>query len=195
MNNTLIVNNYIHEANICKLLSLLYCQPEEDIMEIFSCLEQEVIDFWPEKTHFIIKMKAICEQSPLEEMKIAHAKLFVGPFDLIAPPYASVYLDNERRVMGDSTMEALNYYRRAGLNPDSNFKEPPDHITTELEFIYYLTAKFLNSEDNQWLELRREFIENHLNRWINPFAKKVNDSQTIFYQDLALLTEEVLTNL
>lgn len=192
MNDTSIEQKYIHEANICKLLSLLYCQPNEDIIETVEYLEQESINFWPEKTHFVSEMKANIAQSPLEEMKVAHAKLFIGPFDLIAPPYSSVYLDGQRRVMGDSTMEALNYYRRAGVNPDSNFKEPPDHITTELEFIYYLNTKFLNSEDKQWLDLRQDFIENHLDRWINPFAKKVKESKITFYQNLALLTEDLL---
>lgn len=178
---------------MCKLLSLLYCPPSEDIVDILGTLEEEVMYSLPEKIYVIDEMKAIIEQKSLEDLKIGHAKLFVGPFDLLAPPYGSVYLDSERRIMGDSTMEALNIYRQAGLNPDPDFKEPPDHITTELEFIYYLTAKYLSSEDSQWLELRRQFIDEHLNKWVNQFAKKVKDSKIVFYHDLVVLTKDILS--
>ncbi|KUO58297.1 MAG: hypothetical protein APF84_05550 [Gracilibacter sp. BRH_c7a] len=195
MNDALIAQKYIHEANICKLLSLLYCQPNQDTIDTVEYLEQEISSFCPEKIGHAEKMRTNLEENTLEEMEVAHAKLFVGPFDLIAPPYGSVYLDDERRVMGDSTMDALNIYRQAGLNPDPDFKEPPDHITTELEFLYYVTAKYLESEDSQWLELRHEFVDKHLNRWLKPFVDKVEESNVVFYPKLAILTKDILANL
>ncbi len=41
----------------------------------------------------------------------------------ITPNNGSVYLDEGRRVMGDSTMEVIKMYRDEGLSIDEDFKE------------------------------------------------------------------------
>lgn len=76
-----------------------------------------------------------------EELAVEYARLFVGPFGLRAPPYGSVYLDNQRSVMGPSTMETIRCYEDEGLARDDEFNELPDHIVVELEFMYYLSYR------------------------------------------------------
>ncbi len=128
-------------------------------------------------------------EKALEDLRVAHAKLFVGPFDLIAPPYGSVYLDGERRVMGESTMGALGCYARAGLDPSGEVHEPPDHITAELEFMYFLAHQHLTLNDGRFLDLQREFLEKHLSKWIPPFSARVLAGNLHpFYNQLARTT-------
>ncbi|MBW1770891.1 MAG: molecular chaperone TorD family protein [Deltaproteobacteria bacterium] len=77
----------------------------------------------------------------IDDLCVDFARLFVGPYALLAPPYGSVYLDGERKVMGDSTMDVCMRYAEVGLQLADHFKEVPDHIAAELEFIYFLILK------------------------------------------------------
>ena len=40
--------------------------------------------------------------------------------------------------MGDSTMAVLQHYEDAGFEVDEGFRDLPDHIAVELEFLYVL---------------------------------------------------------
>jgi TorA maturation chaperone TorD len=130
----------------------------------------------------------------LEVLKIDHARLFVGPFTLLAPPYGSVYLE-DNRIMGDSTLDVRDYYRREGL--DTVIKEVPDHITVELEFMYYLVARQAqaanegNLQDVRLYQQRQKsFMSSHLARWLTAFTERVQKkAQAEFYKKLALLTQ------
>ena len=133
--------------------------------------------------------------SGLESLKIDYSKLFVGPYGLLAPPYGSVYLEDTRRVMGNSTMDVRNTYREEGL--DIGLKEAPDHITIELEFMYFLIHKEVEAiriSDSVtaagYLKKQRVFLETHLGAWVSEFANNVEaNAQTSFYKNLARLTK------
>jgi TorA maturation chaperone TorD len=128
-----------------------------------------------------------------EELAVAHAKLFVGPFELQAPPYGSLYLESQKRLMGDTTMEVLDMYRRAGLALSGDFKDAPDHIAAELEFMYFLIAKELQAlrKGNRvdafgYLKMQHEFHDKYLRPWMEPFVEMIRTgSEHEFYRLLA----------
>jgi TorA maturation chaperone TorD len=128
-----------------------------------------------------------------EDLMVEHARLFVGPQQVIAPPYGSVYLEEGRRVMGDSTLKARQTYQEAGLHLDPDFKELPDHIAVELEFLYFLTAKGVEAaaagkveESRRYDSAREVFLDQHLRRWVPPFCARVAEgTESDFYRDLA----------
>lgn len=117
----------------------------------------------------------------------------MGPNELIAPPYGSIYLDKERKVMGDSTIKTMDFYREAGLEISKDFKELPDHITVELEFMYYLIFKeveALTKSDlettNKFIEMQHRFLNSFLGLWINSFCEKIKSgADNEFYKALA----------
>jgi len=102
--------------------------------------------------------------------------------------------------MGDSTLDVKNRYREAGLNTAKNFKEAPDHIVAELEFMYYLIFKeveALSSSDTEaaigCIQKQRSFLEDHLMSWVPEFAGNIIEhAETLFYQNLAKATETFL---
>jgi TorA maturation chaperone TorD len=110
-----------------------------------------------------------------------------------APPYGSIYLDGERRVMGDSTMEVIRQYEEAGLSGNKDFHDLPDHITVELEFMSYLVYKAVEAAENgnsaaalEMLEKQERFLDGFLVRWIAPFCAKITErSDNGFYTALA----------
>jgi TorA maturation chaperone TorD len=136
----------------------------------------------------------------LEVLTIDFAKLFVGPFQLLAPPYASIYLEGERKIMGDSTVDVIERYQEVGLDISKQFKDAPDHIAAELEFMYVLICLEISalqdgiSEDMQnSIHRQRAFLKDHLGAWIGPFTELVTaNAQTGFYRNLALTTKHFI---
>ena len=143
-------------------------------------------------------LKGEFEKIPdIDLLRVDYARLFVGPYELFAPPYGSVYLEGDRRVMGESTMDAIDWYRNAGLDISKNFQDPPDHIAVELEFVYFLIFKEMESISNLDVEgtircliQQGKFLERHLGAWVPEFADNVEkNAETEFYKSLARFTK------
>jgi TorA maturation chaperone TorD len=118
----------------------------------------------------------------------------------LATPYGSVYLDGERKMMGGSTLDVRSRYREAGLDTAKNFKDAPDHISAELEFMYYLIFKeieaFAESDTEAamgFIQKQKSFLEDHLMAWVPEFAKNIiENAENPFYPNLAKATESFL---
>jgi len=115
-------------------LSICYFVPDTGLSDTLDNLESHLANLSEPAAKNVRRMrKEIENDRNCEALKVDFARLFVGPYKLLAAPYGSVYLDSGRTMMGDSTLDVKNRYREAGLNTATNFKEAPDHITAELE--------------------------------------------------------------
>lgn len=156
----------------------------------------------PRASVFAREMESAQLRHNIQELTVEYAKLFVGPFELRAPPYGSVYLDEGRRIMGDSTMAVRRMYLDTKLNLSNDFKEPPDHISIELEFMYYLAFKEIealesNNEDlsRSYLKKQAEVLEKYIFSWIPRFCSKViQSSENPYYQSLGRCLNEFIAN-
>ena len=129
-----------------------------------------------------------------EQASIAHAKLFLGPFEILAAPWACFYLEDEPKLMGPTSQYAAQAYADAGLAPSEKRKDTPDHVTHELEFMYYLAFNQATTEDAQWEERAVRFWRDHLGRWLPRFADAVADAAVHpFYDVLAATIKGVCT--
>jgi TorA maturation chaperone TorD len=108
-----------------------------------------------------------------ENLSVAYAQLFVGPFNIQAAPWASLYLDPEQRLMGQASQYAIQAYAEAGLGPSSGRKDPPDHIMHELEFMYYLVFQEATTGETAWRDRQRRFWNEHLGQWLPKLAQAV----------------------
>jgi len=179
-----------------KLLAACFYPPDRKVL-----LEEEVLEnlfrllgaVCPEAAPYAEGMARTLAQATDVELAVAHAKLFVGPFELQAPPYGSLYLESQKRLMGESTMEVLKMYQRAGVNLSKDFQDAPDHIAAELEFMYFLIAKGLRAlrkgdetEALASLKWQQEFHDKFLLPWIAPFSERIRTaSEHEFYTLLA----------
>jgi putative dimethyl sulfoxide reductase chaperone len=179
-----------------KLFAACFYPPERNLLleeEVPENLSRLLGAVCPEAVPFAEGMAGTLEQAADVELAVAHAKLFVGPFGLQAPPYGSLYLEPRKRLMGDTTVEVLEMYRRAGLGLSSDFQDAPDHIAAELEFMYFLIAKelqALSTRDREgafgYLKVQQEFHDKYLRPWIEPFADRIRTaSEHEFYTLLA----------
>ena len=181
-------------ADSFKLLAVFFYEPEmdlweqEDILNHLSGLMQKTS---PGAFPLAQQMCDTSEMNDEEQMKVDYAALFVGPFELPAAPYGSVYLERSKRIMGDSTMAVLQLYREAGLKLD--VKDAPDHIAIELEFMHYLyslEAEAIQEGDRErgihMASLRTHFLTTCLVPWVHPFCQSIkNGTNNLFYINLA----------
>ncbi|GAB4178666.1 MAG: hypothetical protein Kow00108_14480 [Calditrichia bacterium] len=128
-----------------------------------------------------------------EDFKLAYATLFLGPFKIMAPPYASFYLEPDHKLMGQVSDYVANSYAEAGLIPGTGPRELPDHVALEWEFIYFLLHQYFNTGDKKWLQRKEQFIQNHMAHWIPMFADAVRKASVHpFYDSVVTLMEKLM---
>jgi len=180
-------------GNCFKLLAACFYEPEKDLfVEENLCQNlHNLLDGWASgAAKAASNMRLALLNSEQEQLSIAHAELFIGPFELIAPPYGSVYLEKNRQIMGNTTIGVLRSYQDAGLAVDE--KEPPDHIAIELEFMSFLNTREAEAwaegdaaEAGKFFEKQKEFYHNYL-RWVPDFCGAIKKgTKSSFYQSLA----------
>lgn len=169
-----------------KALAACYCAPDETFPRTLEALVGQ------DETLAQLLQAAVSED--IEALEVDHARLFVGPYKLLAPPYGSVYLENSA-LMGESTMDAAELYHQEGLEAVAN--QVPDHITAELEFMHVLILKEAQTAgagdipgQAHYRERQKSFLSRHLGTWVADFAEKIaHHAQTEYYRALARVTK------
>ncbi|NOR26708.1 MAG: hypothetical protein GQ542_20425 [Desulforhopalus sp.] len=188
------MNKTIQRGDCFKLLAACFYEPEralfieEQVGEKLGMLFDSLV---PDDARIAREMVKFVEQMDQHTMSIDHAALFVGPFELLAAPYGSVYIEKKRRVMGESSVNAARYYQEAGLSVD--IKEPPDHIVIELEFMYYLCNKEASASQNgqtakanHYREIQARFYHQAIKPWAGDFCEAIRvGTDNGFYVNLA----------
>jgi len=184
-----------------RLLSDCYFLPDPGLSKKLEDLELKMAKVCEPAAEWVRNMREEFEAvANLEPLKVDFSKLFAGPYKLFAAPYGSVYLDSERKIMGDSTLDVKNRYREAGLDTAKNFKDAPDHISAELEFMYYLIFKEIEAFSKadietgiDFIQKQKSFLEDHLMAWVPEFANSIIESaENPFYMNLAKTTATFL---
>ncbi len=190
-----------HE-DLCRLVAACYYEPEpafadeglfDNLLAAAQRLDQSLVP------HAQAMSEAFRTTDP-QRLLLDYTRLFLGPVDILAKPYGSVWLDREKDLMNESTLSVLELYQEADFDMDEEFRELPDHIAAELEFLYLLFFReneAVRTGDSAGLEhaasLRRRFLDQHLARWIGPFTAAMRtNAQTDFYRQLADLTEKLV---
>jgi TorA maturation chaperone TorD len=192
---TMSKNLLMQQGDCCKLLAACFYEPEKELFLQENLCENLAALLAADGCHAAAKaakaMHASLQATDEEELKAAHAGLFIGPFELAAPPYGSIYLENTRRVMGDSTVAVQKLYRAAGLSLE--VPEAPDHIALELEFMHFLimaeadsVARNDRDEAKAFAATQAHFLRNYLAPWVFEFCAAIRKgTATGFYTSLA----------
>ena len=115
-------------------------------------------------------------------------RLFKIPGAQYVMPYESVYRDNReiegKRItgllMGQSSVDVQKWYRLAALEISEEFKDLPDHIALELNYLAHLCMKegeFAQADDGarltRALEMERDFLAGHVVEWLGPLRDRI----------------------
>jgi TorA maturation chaperone TorD len=107
------------------------------------------------------------------EVEYEFNRLFVGPAPPAAPPYASVYLENEPRLMAESTLRVRHFYQMLGRVSPWQDTLPDDHLSLELDVCVVLRESLLKGCDQELNGLYAYFMDEHLALWVPAFIEKV----------------------
>jgi len=196
--------NTATREDVYRLLAACFYPPSQELIEEECCanLAALLASVAPEAASYASDADAARSESSLDSLAVEHARLFIGPFQLVAPPYGSVYLDDTHTVMGDSTARVAAFYHNCGLALAEDFHELPDHFAVELEFMSFLAFKQREAEiagdaDEvcRILSLQQEFLGRFLMPWLEPFTSAVvADGEAPFYQAVARCTTAFITS-
>lgn len=176
------VQNGSSRAVTYKLLSLAFYKPSSDTMSLWKAIDDQT-------------------DESVQELEQEYNRLFVGPGHVHCPPYESVYRRDRPEVemglvMGPSVIDVKRRYSEAGLVVSKDFKDLPDHIAVELEFMYFLCtneARDVKEATEIWRERQSEFLVSHLLPWVSTFAEAVLINTTSpFYRAATNLLKEFL---
>ena len=115
-----------------------------------------------------------------------YRRLFAGPAKKAAPPWGSVYTDEDGVMFGASWVALREWMRNNGLAVEGEeSREPDDHIGLMLEMMAWL------AENRP--ELVDEYLSQHLLTWSFHFLDRVIDvAQHPFFEGLAELAKSSL---
>lgn len=138
----------------------------------------------------------------VRELQAEHSFLLIRGGCQTVHPYASVYLSEWKRVMGDAWEKARIFISEAGfgLPEESENKIMEDHLSVECEFMQLLcraAAKATRRKKHDQLltslKLQETFLREHMLTWVSKYcADVVRVSNHAFYRGMAKITEAFL---
>lgn len=134
-----------------------------------------------------------------EELAVEYTGLFIGPGGHV-PPYASVHLTGGGDLWGSSTAGVRRFIEQAGFAYRSGHRDPPDHLSVELDFMRRLAereARALEDSDGAMAARCRAveaaFVTGHLARWIPQFCARIAARAELpFYRVMATLLSDFI---
>lgn len=201
------MNNYVTgragaREDLCRYLAACYYEPSVDFGEerLFDSMLAAASAIDPDLAESARRLGAAFAAQDLQTLLVDYTRLFIGPSQPAAMPYASFWLTDDPSQRHAATMAVLDLYDQGGFEVSDEFRELPDHIAAELEFLYLLTysQSHPEAEDGELdpsalAALRSRFVAGHLGAWIGRFAVAIDaGAGTAFYKELADFTERFM---
>ncbi len=129
-----------------------------------------------------------------------YTKLFVGPTELSAPPWESIYVGEEGLLFQESTLKVRDCYRRFGLLPEAYPRVADDSLALELGFMAELARRSADDLENgrrdalkESLQGAADFLDQHLLVWIPKYLERIFESETeLLYPGLVRILNSFL---
>ena len=129
-----------------------------------------------------------------------YARLTIGPAQPLAPPWESVYFNEDHMIFQEQTVQVRSWYRRFGLEPEKLHQEPDDHVGLELSFLAYLAGLGLQALEAQdeprllsTIQSQRQFLAEHPMKWVPAWCARVEQyAHSDFYRALGCLIHGAL---
>jgi DMSO reductase family type II enzyme chaperone len=130
-----------------------------------------------------------------DDLEVEFTRLFdVGAAGPPCPLYGGLYGDARMKTME----EAVRFYNYFGLTLSEKPRELPDHITTQLEFLHFLTFReaeaIAQSEDpDPYRRAQRDFAMRHPGRWVPKLRERLERENPMpFFAELVRRLERFL---
>ena len=206
-----MIDQTVQRAQVYFFLSHALLYPQENWFEDFpvitaalrdldvsieSCSQtSEVVQTSLPETSEVSEVLELSDWS-LESLQAAHRQVFGLTGSLMYE--TELGLPHEFR-QSQELADIAGFYRAFGFRTGGTVRERPDHLATELEFMYLLALKEAYAASNSMpeqaeicVDAQRKFLQDHLRRWIGPFCRSLERSIDERLGDAALQTPYVM---
>jgi len=133
----------------------------------------------------LTSLPVMIDSTAMDELAADYASIYLN-YGIQASPQESVWIDEESLTCQNSMFQVRSCYEHHGLGVEDWRKRPDDHLVCELRFMQHLF------ESGPALEVITEiarFMDEHLLRWLMPFAQRVSTRcETAYFAAAALVT-------
>ncbi len=172
-------------SRVYQLLGLAFAFPDEDLYDAvrdgsFAAMLAEACAALPFDATGAVTSDLGVAPDTYADFESEYIRLFdVGAAGPPCPLYDGVYVGDRMKVMEDAT----RFYNFFGLRVSAQMRELPDHITTELEFLHYLTFRETQARQggldaSSLLRAERDFLARHLCKWVPRLQAKLAKQTT-----------------
>ena len=115
-----------------------------------------------------------------------------------APLYASCYTEDDSvekgPLMGEPALVMQRRLQSKGLSLAADIGEPPDHLSIELEYLFFLLGKGWDEADPKLIEEAGFFVEETVLPWVSKLKKNLatGEAPGVFYPLLVTLLVALL---
>ena len=135
--------------------------------------------------------------TPRRDLARQYVALFSHGWEGASLPYETEYTTPHAFQKQTQLADVAGFYRAFGLQWETKSHERPDHLSLELEFMYYLALKEAHAlaqgaEDGVavCVDAQRAFLRDHLGRWLAAFRRALaGRAPDAVYARLAHLVE------
>jgi putative dimethyl sulfoxide reductase chaperone len=172
-------------SRLYQLLAMAFAFPHEDFFEAvqdgsFAAALMQTCAPLPYDLCTAITADLSAVGGSFADFESEYIRLFdVGAAGPPCPLYGGVYAGDRMKTMEDAT----RFYNFFHLRLSPQLRELPDHITTELEFLHYLTfreaeARQHGLDASPLLRATRDFLARHLCKWVPRMQVKLAKQTT-----------------
>jgi len=127
-------------------------------------------------------LKSKSAEALFNELRYDYADIFLNAGANPVFPYESIHVKREPVVMQEPVYELREYFRKAGVHKNPDYRDLEDHIAVQMELLRYLLE---NGNENVY----RDFLKMKYTRWVPSFCDQLAGcTRTEFYQGLANFT-------
>lgn len=189
MNKGLNSLDNLTSITLAKILGAFFYYPpkSEQINSLLEGLLQvDQLTNWPNQSLITEQCQILKKQIDHPEIEYQFSLLFEGQGSMIAPPWGSVYLDQDKLLMGESQERYRAFLQQQGLRLNTGMNEPED------QFGLMLMAYALLLEKHQF-QAAKQLLTEHLLTWAPAYLESLKQNQiSPFYQALAIVAENYL---
>ena len=185
--------------DLCRFLSACYYEPAAEFVEekLFDNMLIAARRLDPYLAEHARRLGDAFASQDIETLLVDYTRLFLGPVQALASPYGESWQSSSAPTQDKPPLAVLDLYSQGGFEIDEEFRERPDHVAVELEFLYLLifnqnraVGAGKSDEAATTRSLQQRFLAEHLGAWIAPFAAAMaSGAQSAFYRELGALTE------
>jgi TorA-specific chaperone len=126
-----------------------------------------------------------CLQEQAQELEQAYVALFINTRQGIAAPlYQSCFEGDSPRLNSAPAQRMLARLQQVDLCLDSNLGQPPDHLSVQLEYLYFLLSWAVEEGDAGLLQHAQEFSGQEMLPWVKKLEQSMIQARGhVFFQE------------